>query len=87
MPKGRNVRYANKSLITLPLLAIFIGRPLLLVKVVSREMSRARKTLAMRSSELYASLSTSMPSAVVLPTTMPGLKPAPPTTALQARAK
>ena len=31
--------YANSSLITLPLLAIFIGRPLLLVKVVSREMA------------------------------------------------
>ena len=41
--------YANSSLMTLPLLAIFMGRPLLLVKVVEREMPRALQTLAMTS--------------------------------------
>jgi hypothetical protein len=49
---GTTVAQANSSLITLPELAIFIGRPFLLVKVVSSEMSRALSTLAIRSCEL-----------------------------------
>jgi len=44
--------YANSSLITLPLLAIFIGRPLLLVNVVSSEMPSALHTVAMTSCEV-----------------------------------
>lgn len=42
---------ANNSLITLPALAIFIGRPFLAVNVVSSEMSSDFSTLAMRSCE------------------------------------
>src|SRR5690606_16907948 len=42
--------YANSSLITRPLLAIFIGRPLVLVNVVESEMPRALQMLAMTSS-------------------------------------
>ena len=44
--------YANSSLITLPLLAIFIGRPFLLVNVVSSEMPRALQTVAIRSCDV-----------------------------------
>jgi len=45
----RKPRYANSGSITLPPLAIFIGRPLLLVKVVFNEMPSARHTVAIRS--------------------------------------
>src|SRR5262249_44859913 len=43
---------ANSSLITRPLLAIFMGRLFLLVKVVSSEMPSALRTEAIRSSDL-----------------------------------
>src|SRR5207248_10472168 len=79
--------YANSSLITLPLLAIFIGRPLLLVNVVSSEMPRALQTVAMTSCEVYGSVSTAVPSSFVFPTVIPVFRPAPPTTTLQARAQ
>ena len=48
----------NSSLITLPLLAIFIGRPFLLVNVVSSEMPSALQTVAITSCEVYGSVST-----------------------------
>ena len=44
--------YANSSLMILPLLAIFMGRPLLLVKVVSKEIPRALQMVAMTSCEV-----------------------------------
>ncbi len=46
------VAYANNSRITLPLLAIFIGRPLRLVKVVSKETPKALQTEAMTSCDV-----------------------------------
>ena len=45
-------RQANSSLITLPELAIFIGRPFLAVKVVSSEIPRALSTLAITSCDV-----------------------------------
>src|SRR5690606_5816970 len=41
--------YANRSLITRPLLAIFIGRPVLLVNTVNSEMPSALQMLAITS--------------------------------------
>jgi hypothetical protein len=46
---ARRAAQVNKSLITLPELAIFIGRPFLAVKVVSREMPSDLSTLAITS--------------------------------------
>jgi hypothetical protein len=79
--------YAIISLITLPLLAIFIGRPFFDVNVVSSEMPSALSVLAIKSSDVYGSLVTSVPSEFVSPITAPRLKPAPPTTTLQLRAQ
>src|ERR1043165_3509412 len=79
--------YANSSLITLPLLAIFIGRPLLLVKGVSSEMPRALQTEAITCCDVYGSVSTLVPSSLVLPTAMPPFMPPPPTITLHDRAQ
>lgn len=72
---------------TLPLLAIFIGRPSLLVNVVSRLMPKLRQMVAIKSSELYVGPSTAVPSSFVAPMATPGFMPAPPTTTLQLRAQ
>jgi len=48
----RPPRQANSSLITLPELAIFIGRPFFAVKVVSRETPRDLSTLAITSCDV-----------------------------------
>ena len=50
--RSRIPSQANNSSITLPLLAIFIGRPFLLVKVVSSEMPSALQTVAITSCEV-----------------------------------
>ena len=78
---------ANNSPIVLPEFAIFIGRPLRLVNVVSSEIPSALHTLAITSCEVYGSVSTLVPSSLVLPTAIPPFIPAPPTTTLQARAQ
>ena len=46
------LRQANSSPMTLPELAIFIGRPVRLVNVVSSEMPSALQTVAMTSCEV-----------------------------------
>ena len=43
----------NNSEITFPLLAILMGLPLVLVKLVSSEIPMALQTLAIKSSEVY----------------------------------
>jgi hypothetical protein len=63
----------KSSLITFPELAIFIGRPLLLVKVVSSDIPSALQTLAITSWDVYGSDSTFVPSLLVLPTAIPPL--------------
>ena len=50
---------------TLPLLAIFMGRPFLLVNVVSSEMPRVLQIVAMTSCDVYGSVSTLVPSSFV----------------------
>src|SRR5690606_23652424 len=77
--------YANSSLITRPLLAIFIGRPLLLVNTVDSEMPSALQMLAITSWLVYGSVSTAVPSLLVAPMAWPPFMPPPPTTTLQLR--
>lgn len=54
--------YDSSPSISLPELAIFMGRPLRLVKVVSRLISRDLQTDAIRSCEVYVSPTTCVPS-------------------------
>jgi len=72
---------------TLPPLAIFIGRPLWLVKVVSSEIPSEWQTVAIKSSEDCEGPTTLVPSSLVAPTAIPEFIPAPPTTALQLLAQ